>query len=266
MNFINKLKPAKATTQIIEFTIFLVIGLSGYLIGGIEGVLFLGVLVYLSMCVLNLIAFFRTNNIGYFVLTCVLLSVAFLCWGMRAHLDNSVMVFAVICTVIFAVWILLLIVQRKFKWRSREILELAARPVEHTTNGFTPRPFAVGTHDYKKWEILAFAQFMFKNLASIPFITENGVVFAFDTTFWHVLGLKRNYEEYSYVAINYDGELSVNISKKSYEKYQDEFTFDQLCQSLGNVFKEFFEWYRAGRSEKIINKMNSLQLNPFIET
>jgi len=45
----------------------------------------------------------------------------------------------------------------------------------------------------------------------------------------------------------------------------DEFSFDQLCDSLGNLFIEFFEYYRRGEAYRIFDKMNALRLNPLID-
>ena len=62
-----------------------------------------------------------------------------------------------ICTLILNAYN---IFTRKVKWRKREILELAAFPVNENTNGFSERPKPVGKKDFKHNEILEFAHFL----------------------------------------------------------------------------------------------------------
>ncbi len=53
----------------------------------------------------------------------------------------------------------------------------------------------------------------------------------------------------------FGGNVSANISEKDYKKYKNELTFDQLCHSMGNLFIEFFDYFKSGESSKIINKL-----------
>jgi hypothetical protein len=41
-----------------------------------------------------------------------------------------------------------------------------------------------------------------------------------------------NYHEKTWVAINYNGNVSVNFSKKDYLEYWEDLAFDELCKSL----------------------------------
>ena len=66
--------------------------------------------------------------------------------------------------------------------------------------------------------------------------------------------------------INQQGDVIISVfnttntstrnAKKDYQKYKEEFTFDRLCASLGNVFMEFLELYQKGRGREIIDKLN----------
>jgi len=73
-----------------------------------------------------------------------------------------------------------------------------------------------------------------------------------------MLLLKRGYKKDTYVTFDFNGNVSVNIAKKDYQKYKEEFTFDQLCSSLGNLFIEFLELYLKGKSREIIDKLNAI--------
>jgi len=66
------------------------------------------------------------------------------------------------------------------------------------------------------------------------------------------------------VAIDYEGNISVNITQEDYLLFKQDLDFDQLCQSLGNVFVEFLEYSKSGQETRIIDRMDSLRLNPFM--
>ena len=165
-----------------------------------------------------------------------------------------------ICTLILNAYN---IFTRKVKWRKREILELAAFPVNENTNGFSERPKPVGKKDFKHNEILEFAHFLSKKLIAIPYIEKDQVVMTITKKYVpHLFNFKNSYNNETYVSFNFNGEISVNISKEDYQMYKDTLTFDKLCDSLGNLFKEFLEFFKKGESSSIIDRLNSLNLSP----
>ena len=62
----------------------------------------------------------------------------------------------------------------------------------------------------------------------------------------------------TYVSFDSDGTVEVNISEKDYRKYKDEYTFDQLCASLGDLFTGFLELFKENKSGEIITRLNSI--------
>jgi hypothetical protein len=66
------------------------------------------------------------------------------------------------------------------------------------------------------------------------------------------------------VAIDYDGNVTVNITEVDYLLFKQDLDFDQLCQSLGNVITEFLELSKQGQNSQIIDRMNALRLHPFL--
>lgn len=121
---------------------------------------------------------------------------------------------------------------RKTKWRYREILELAAVPVEDITNGYTSRPKPTGKAEYTPFEITGFANFLKKNLVFIPYFEKDRTVLSLAMTFKHRMGLRKDYSDFTYVIFDNEGNVSVHIAKQDYLKYQHQLSFDQLCDSL----------------------------------
>ncbi len=169
---------------------------------------------------------------------------------------------AIILGAIFVIWDIVLLSTKKFKWRYREVLELSAKPVKAVTNGFTSRPLPIGKIEYNKWEIKAFANFLLRNLIAIPRDEEKRIVLVVT---WKMKYLfKSDYGDRTWVAFNNNGEVSVSISKQDYYNYQAEFSFDELCTNLGELFVEFFNHFREGQADSIIEKLNGVRESPFI--
>jgi len=154
---------------------------------------------------------------------------------------------------------------KRLKWRIREILELAAAPIEDTTNGFTPRPRPLGKADYSNFELSGFGAFALRNHIAIPCYESDRVVFVANDWirgFLWLYRLRRDYSAATWVALDYDGNVTVNIARHDYLKYKDSLSFDQLCQSLGDQFIGFLELFRRGQGIQIIHKMNAVREHP----
>ena len=67
---------------------------------------------------------------------------------------------------------------------------------------------------------------------------------AFEHLYWQAAGKDYKTEKKSYTLSVFE------------EKYKEEFTFDQLCSSLGNLFIEFLDLYKKNQSSEIINRLN----------
>jgi len=81
----------------------------------------------------------------------------------------------------------------------------------------------------------------------------------------HRIGLRHDYAGFSHIIFNYDGKVSAHISKGDYVKYRDRLAFDQLCDSLGNLFIEFYQLFVGDEAEKIKDQLNALRLNPLVD-
>lgn len=151
-----------------------------------------------------------------------------------------------------------LLFSRRLEWRYKEILQRAARPVSGTADGFTPRPFPTGSAEFTRQDVLGLAAYLKKNVISFPFMEKDRVVLVIPEYMWtYMLYLKRNYDSGTYVAFSDTGQVTVRIAKSDYGKYREELTFDELCASLGDLFKQFMAWYREGNREKIFELLKT---------
>jgi len=183
-----------------------------------------------------------------FIILCLLCLLLF-----GGYLENR---FVKILTSILLVLVLgfhfFLLAKAKNVWRSIELFELAAKPINEKTDGFTGRPFPAGEIKFTQKQIKDFAAFIKKNMIVFPYFQKNSVSFVlldFDRRlFWP---FKTNYTKMTYVSFDYSGKVSVNIAKMDYQKYKEELTFDQLCESMGNLFKTFLSLFQQNKEKEI---------------
>lgn len=253
-------KPEKIKSSnwgMIVFVLILVIILIGSELFFGRGTLLtvLGILVSIAALV-HLVVLLRTRNMGHLIL---MLFYLFIVLTFLTSYKPLVLFFAV-CALILFVLTIYVLSSNWVKWRYLDILELAARPVDDSDDGFTPRPFPAGEAKYTKDELTGFAKFLRKQVTAIPYFEDNRVVLVIpENMFSYFLFLRRNYQKDSYVSFDFDGNVSVHIAKRDYQRFKEELTFDQLCDSLGNLFKEFLELYQKDQSNKIIDRLNALK-------
>jgi len=167
----------------------------------------------------------------------------------------------VIPTSMYGLWALTFLppFSKRINWRYREILELAARPVEEAGDGFTPRPFPSGPADFTRTDALGLARFLLKHVVCYPIVEPDRVIMVIPRVMWtYLLFLKRRYDDATYVALTDSGEVVVHIASTDYRKFKKELTFDRICRSLGDVFRKFLQLYQEGRRKEIISMLNAL--------
>lgn len=167
----------------------------------------------------------------------------------------------------FGAWTLYLMFNKKAKWRGREILELAAAPVEPGEDAFTDRPRPVGTVETDESELRSFAEFLKRNLIAMPIFEENRIVFLPMKEGWDsgifIFRMPKTYVDRTWIAFDYEGNVTVSISQSDYLNYQEDLSFDQLCTSLGNVFIDFLDLFSNGKTVRIIDQLNAIPTNIF---
>lgn len=220
---------------------------------------------YYVLCVMpflailaHFVSFLRTKNWGHLIPMLFYVFIVLIFLPPLAFNQQTRIVLTAGAMILFIGEIIILS-SKRINWRYREILELAAYPVEEAADGFTPRAFPAGEARYTKEEIIGFTKFMIKHVIAYPFVEENRVVLVVpENMFVYMLLLKRSYKKDTYVTFDFEGNVSVTIAKKDYQKYKEEFTFDQLCASLGSLFIEFLDLYQKGKSREIIDKLNAI--------
>ncbi len=268
MYFIRKLRPPKLTTEsIIGISLFPILVFFFVFLGIRAAFVFIAFVELISMT-LQVILYMRTRNIHFLWLAMALsMILIFALYVAFYGLDDARKVSGPLAmlVIIAAVIALSIVIRKKIKWRTREILELAAMPVSQVDDGFTGRPIPAGIIEATALEVEAFTAFMRENLIAIPYTEGDVVVYSFTSNIWKQIVLKSRYEDETWVSIDPDGRVSASISKKDYLLYKHRFSFDQLCASLGKLIAEFFELFKHGEGKKIIERFDNLGLNPFTE-
>ena len=173
------------------------------------------------------------------------------------------LIFLLIIMMIVLIYIMF---SKKLKWRGREILELAARHVNETTNGFTERPRPIDRIEFTMTEFDAFTLFLKSKLIFHTIEESDRVVFvavSMGDEYRLPLGFSSDYSECSWITVDRQGNVSVQISRKDYLRYKQALAFDQLTESLGELFIDYFERFKRGEGERIIYELNSVRSNPF---
>jgi hypothetical protein len=268
MYVIQKLKPDRSITGLIPAITALTGGaLLGVLLGKEIGYTFIA-LFFWAYSIYTLMGLVRTRNLNFIIpaLYQFFAGIVVFSWGTTGGDDSRLTGFSMVLTLLFLFWLIYLVATKKIKWRGREIMELAAVPVEDTGNGYTSRPLPAGKIDFSRSQIMEFAEFARRNLIAVSYVGKDKVVFVpvmMGREFGFILGLKSDYTDETWVSLDFEGNVSVNISHRDYLNYKEALAFDQLCESLGNLFIEFMEMYTRGEGVRIIDRMDAVGVGVF---
>jgi hypothetical protein len=223
---------------------------------------------YASYALLTVI---RTHNFHFLVQVFYMFSVGCVALFAPGAIQNrlaflGLMRFLIALVFFTLVWLVLVFANRKLKWRGREILELAASSVEEIGDGYTARPLPAGKTEFSQRQILEFAEFARRNLIAVSYVGKDKIAFVPVITgreFPFIIGLKGDYTDETWVAFDFEGRVSVNVSHRDYLEFRESLAFDQLCESLGNLFVEFIEMFQRGEGVRIIDRMNAIGVSVF---
>lgn len=146
--------------------------------------------------------------------------------------------------------------QEAYESKARRLLKLAADSIEETMAGFTTRPYSAGKAEYTPEELLGFARYLKSKHMINPVYGTEGIFMTFSLGKSPLLDPKPR--DVSYVLFGNNGDISVYISAFDYKQYTKQFSFDQLCSSLGSTFHRFLEYYKNGHEERIVDEMRSV--------
>ena len=272
MYFLRKLKPDWDITGLIPVISILTLFFIVLILFGLHAafkVIGIGLAV---VAIMTIISFLRTKSYGYLISALYVSSLTvfvntlplqYLDSGGKLPPYSQLLVFI---TIFFLIWVVILLLTRRTKWRGREVFELAAQNVDDVSDGFTSRPLPTGKIEATKTQVLSFAEYLKRNLVAMPYIEESRVVIVpviMGREYGFLYRSNIDYLNKSWVSIDFQGNVSVSINKNDYLNYQENYSFDQLCSGMGQVFIEFFEMYKKGEGIRIIDKLNSLRISVF---
>ena len=266
----KKLKPDHSIVSLLPAFTSLVVIAAAAVIFGRYGVVWTATLLFAGFTGFAFTAQRRSGSLTYIASTVYLLiatlalaSAPDSVFGLR---DRTVFNLFKVLTLPSIATLIYLILTRRAKWRGRDILELAAAPVEDLGDGFTERPYPSGKADYSWGEILGFARFCGKHMISLPYIESERVCLVpvrMGKEFGHLWNVSRNISKDTWVCFDSEGNVTVNISRDDYYLYRDDLSFDQLCDSLAALYVEFLDMYRRDLTVRIIDRLNSVKIGFF---
>lgn len=214
------------------------------------------IVIFTQATIENLLLYLKSKN-KYFLVTITFYSLVLIVSTLRILNLKTFLIPVVILTIPFGVWTFFIRINKKL-WRyCRDVLELAALPVKSTQDGFTQRPFPIGNISYTKTEIQNFADFLTKHLIALSYQENDRIILLIEINeLSYIKFRKPNFTKHTYVSFDYSGNMNVQIAQKDYKRFKEEITFDQLCESLGNLFKSFLAYYQKNENKNIFNLLN----------
>lgn len=137
-----------------------------------------------------------------------------------------------------------------------KLFKLCARLLTDENNGYTERPFSAGKHNYDNNQLISFATFLESKKICVAQFEDTGIKLKFSMG---ISPLRKNsVDKISYVSFDDNGNVIVFISQKDYHQYRKQYTFDQLCNRMGNIFIRFAGYHANHNESRIINEMKSV--------
>lgn len=271
----RKLKPDRGIQGLVPAIASLIIfALSAIVFGLYHAFNVLGALMILYSFVFGFWSFIKSGNYYFLVSAFYLLAFGFVLFALDLPNDfngpspkfSDEAKIGLVFFYAFMFWLVYIGYQKKMKYRGREIMELAAWDVDEGPESYTERPRPAGVVEYSKYDIIDFANHLKKILVSHPFFEDNRVVLVpikMGDEFELLYTPNYDYLSKTWIAFNFDGKVSVHISRKDYLNYKDDLAFDHLCESMGQLFITFADFYMRGDKVRITDRLNSVKVGLF---
>ena len=271
------MKKLKSDSSIIGLvpSIFslLVFALASTAFGFQTGLDTLGGIILIYSVLFGLWNYVKTNNPNFLVsfLYMIVLGFFFIILepGMLKRFGGSLdsrAGFLVVLVYFLMLWLIYLLINKRLKWRGREIMELTAIDVMEGDSSYTDRPRPVGKVKGSRSEIVEFAKYLRRNLIFMTAVESDRVILVpvkMGQDFKILYNSSIDRVENTRVAIDFEGNITVHISKRDYLDYRDNLSFHHLCESLGNLVIDFYEQYFNHEEVRIIDKINSIKVGYF---
>lgn len=256
MNKEKKLKPVAISFLILLHVLILSVFILIRIIYDADTTFLIGAIINIVGAFWSLFLVLRTRNLFFIILFLFFLFLTTANF-VRVFYSVSIAEYFLFISLLFGIWMFYILIKKKVKSRVREVLELAAKPIKETEDGFTSRPYISGQIDFSTVEINKFSNFLLKHLIALPYFERDRVIFLIEYQLAHLLYFRNDYANLTHIVFKNDGNIIVNISQKYYKKYKEELTFDKLCKSFGELFNEFYEIHKQGEGKKIIDRLNA---------
>jgi hypothetical protein len=174
--------------------------------------------------------------------------------------------FLMVLVYFLLLWLLFLLINKRLKWRGREIMELAAIDVMEGEDSYTDRPRPVGKIKGSRSEIAGFAKYLRRKLIFMTSEESDRVIMVpvkMGQEFKILYKSNIDTVDNTRVTIDFEGNVSVHISKRDYLDYRDDLSFHRLSESLGNLVIDFYDQYIKREEVRIIDKINSIKVGYF---
>jgi len=144
----------------------------------------------------------------------------------------------------------------KFESNARRLFKLASESLVDVSNGYTNRPYSAGKSSISNEEVKGFARYLKSKWIAMPQFTDQGLYLIFSMGISVLVHPEP--QEVSYVLLSKNGNMTVHISEFDYKQYREKITFDQLCDSIGNIYKQFEKYYADGNENRILDELKNV--------
>lgn len=147
--------------------------------------------------------------------------------------------------------------QERLEINTRRLFKLAVSIIVDVSEGYTNRPLSYGKLDYTQDELFGFINYIKSNYIGTVITRDsiNYITFSLGTS--TLVGL--NPDKYSYVSFDNTGKVAVNIFEYDYNQYKQKYSFDQLCNTMGEVMVRFLDYYIDGHESRIKTDLKSVK-------
>ncbi len=271
----RKLKPDKGLQGLVPAIFSLLLFFCTLVIWGFQPAFdTLGVLILIYSVALGFWPYYKTGNAYILVSGFYLVSfgLVLILIDINGNIDHPIVFqsaevkLSMIFVYLFLIWLVYLVLQKKMKWRGREIMELAAWDVEESPDSYTERPRPAGIVDYSKYDLIDFANYLKRIMVGMTYQEDTRILIVpvKQGNEWDAMyNPNFSYSEKTWISFGFDGQVSVHISRKDYLDYRDDLAFDQLCDSLGRLMITFADFYMKGNKIRIIDRLNSVKTGFF---
>ena len=145
--------------------------------------------------------------------------------------------------------------QERYELNARRLFKLAANLITDISDGFTERPYAAGNFSTDREQLLGFARYLEGKYISRCIHKQKDL--------YLLISLNRSIlttddpVSVSHILIQESGKMTVYITKADYHQFRRRYNFNQLCESLGDVFIRFYNYYQEGRDNRIYTELKT---------